>query len=30
VSDGRIVPATPEELRRVRELLLGRGGPDSD
>jgi hypothetical protein len=30
VSSGRIVPATPEELRRVRELLAGRAAdPDS-
>jgi hypothetical protein len=29
VSEGRIVPATPEELRRVRELLLGGGDPDA-
>ena len=30
VSAGRIVPATPTELGRVRALLLGRGGPDND
>jgi hypothetical protein len=30
VSSGRIVPATPEELRRVRELLAGSSAdPDS-
>jgi hypothetical protein len=29
VSSGRIVPATPQELQRVRELLL-RGGADDD
>lgn len=29
VSTGRIVPATPRELQRVRELLL-RGGSDDD
>lgn len=30
VSAGRIVPATPGELGRVRELLLGRGGSEDD